>query len=410
MPLLTGRLVGMRRALKRWRNAHAARGRRASYTGEDRDDEANDWPDRVGEDRARGRCDGADRRTGGSGPGGRPGEGRRGCRDLAGGHPPPPLLSQRPTERTPRRRTTVRTPPLRPSRRAAGGDGGGQPAEPFDPNPGALTLSGGFDVLNQYMFRRIRQHSTGVARWPRADLGIALHSSDGGLTSVGVNIGTWNSLHTGDTGTDGPSTKLWDESDFSTTLAFGFSHGIAVGATYTAYTSPNNSFSTVKELSVKLAFDDSPQLGKASLKPYVLLAQEFDTAPGLGQADACSSPARISRLASRRATAGRRRRLPCGSKFEFSLSDYYESRRRRQRVRFREPRRAGDGAPRRHVEIRRLERPRRRRVPETRRHHEILQRRRRHAVHRVDWHRVQLLGAARSARIAPDCDHGERLG
>jgi hypothetical protein len=197
-------------------------------------------------------------------------------------------------------------------------------AEPADPNPGALTLSGGFDVLNQYMFRGIRQHSTGVAFWPWADLGITLHSGEGGLTSVGVNIGTWNSLHTGDTGTDGPSTKLWYESDFYTTLALGFSHGIAVGATYTAYTSPNNSFSTVKELSVKLSFDDSAQLGKASLKPYVLLAQEFDTAPGLGQADGGGEAGTYLEIAVAPGYSGSKASLAVPIKFGFSLSDYYE--------------------------------------------------------------------------------------
>ena len=197
-------------------------------------------------------------------------------------------------------------------------------AEPADPNPGALTLSGGFDLLNQYMFRGIRQHSTGMAMWPWADLGIALHSADSGVTSVGVNIGTWNSLHTGDTGTDGPSTKLWYESDFYATLGLGFSHGVSLGTTYTAYTSPNNSFSTVKELSFKLAFDDSPQLGKASVKPYVLLAQEFDTAPGLGQADGGAEAGTYLEIGFAPGYSGSKASLAVPIKFGFSLSDYYE--------------------------------------------------------------------------------------
>jgi len=197
-------------------------------------------------------------------------------------------------------------------------------AEPADPNPGALTLSGGFDVLNQYMFRGIRQNSTGVAMWPWADLGIALHSSDSGVTSVGVNIGTWNSLHTGDTGTDGPSTKLWYESDFYATLALGFTHGFSMGATYTAYTSPNNSFTTVKELAVKLSFDDSAHLGKASLKPYVLIAQEFDTSPGTGQADGGLEAGTYFELGFAPGYSWTNASLAVPVKFGFSLSDYYE--------------------------------------------------------------------------------------
>ena len=78
-----------------------------------------------------------------------------------------------------------------------------QSPAPADPNPGAMTLTGSFDVLNQYMFRGIRQNSTGVAMWPAMDLGIAPYSDEGGLKSVGINVGTWNSLHTGDTGSDG---------------------------------------------------------------------------------------------------------------------------------------------------------------------------------------------------------------
>jgi hypothetical protein len=39
-----------------------------------------------------------------------------------------------------------------------------------DPNPGSMTLAGSFDVMSKYMFRGIRQHSTGIAFWPVADL------------------------------------------------------------------------------------------------------------------------------------------------------------------------------------------------------------------------------------------------
>ena len=158
-------------------------------------------------------------------------------------------------------------------------------AEPADPNPGALTITGNIDFLNQYMFRGLRQHSTGMAMWPSFDLGIATYSGEGGLKSVGINIGTWNSLHTGDTGQDGPSGKLWYESDFYATLGLGFGGGFSLGTTYTAYTSPNNGFSTVKEIMFKLGVDDSAQLGKFSMKPYAIFAFEFDTDVATGQAD-----------------------------------------------------------------------------------------------------------------------------
>ena len=157
--------------------------------------------------------------------------------------------------------------------------------EAKDPNPGALTLTGSIDFLNQYMFRGIRQNSTGIATWPAMDLGISAYSGEGGLKSVGINFGTWNSLHTGDTGQDGPSGKLWYESDFYATLGLGFGGGTSFSTTYTAYTSPNNGFTTVKEIMFKLAVDDSGKLGKAAVKPYIAIAREFDTELGRGQAD-----------------------------------------------------------------------------------------------------------------------------
>ncbi len=56
----------------------------------------------------------------------------------------------------------------------------------------------------------------------------------------------------------------------------------SLGTTYTAYTSPNNMFSTVKEIAFKLGVDDSAYLGRGALKPYALVAFELDTAAGLG--------------------------------------------------------------------------------------------------------------------------------
>jgi hypothetical protein len=154
-------------------------------------------------------------------------------------------------------------------------------AQSADPNPGAMTLTANFDVVNAYMFRGIPQDESRVIMWPSADLGIALFSGDGGLKSVGVNIGTWNSLHTGDAGLKNlVNGKMWYESDFYATVGFGLSGGLAAGVTYTAYTSPNGLFGTVKEIAFKLSVDDSGRLGAAAVRPYVLLARELS-----GQAD-----------------------------------------------------------------------------------------------------------------------------
>jgi hypothetical protein len=203
--------------------------------------------------------------------------------------------------------------------------------EAKDPNPGAITLTGSIDFLNQYMFRGIRQNSSGIATWPAVDLGIAAYSGDGGLKSVGINFGTWNSLHTGDTGSDSEESglgcacgKLWYESDFYASLGFGFGGGTSFTTTYTAYTSPNNGFSTVKEIMFKLAIDDSGYLGKAAIKPYVAIAQEFDTAPGLGQADGGDNAGTYVEIGFAPGYAGSRASIAFPIKIGLSASDYYE--------------------------------------------------------------------------------------
>lgn len=202
--------------------------------------------------------------------------------------------------------------------------GNAAPPQSVDPNPGALSLTGGIDFLNRYMFRGIRQHSTGLAAWPWADLAVAAYSGESGLKSVGVNVGSWNSQHTGDTGMHGPSAKLWYESDFYASLGLGFGGGVSLGTTYTAYTSPNNSFSSVKELMVKLALDDSARLGKAAIKPYALVAQELDTAPGSGQADGGEKAGTYFEVGIAPGLTGSRASVAVPVKAGFSLGNYYE--------------------------------------------------------------------------------------
>jgi hypothetical protein len=188
-----------------------------------------------------------------------------------------------------------------------------------DPNPGAVTLTGGFDVTNAYFFRGIPQDDTGVVMWPYGDLGFALFSGSGGLKSVGVNVGTWNSLHTGEAGSDGPAGKLWYESDFYATLGLGFGTGTTFGVTYTAYTSPNGLFGTVTEISFKLAVDDSGLLGAAAVKPYVVLARELD-----GQADGGVDEGTYLEIGAAPGLARSRATLTVPLRLGLSLGDYYE--------------------------------------------------------------------------------------
>jgi hypothetical protein len=196
--------------------------------------------------------------------------------------------------------------------------------EAKDPNPGALTLTGSVDFLNQYMFRGIRQNSSGIAVWPAMDLGISAYSGEGGLKSASINFGTWNSLHTGDTGQDGPSGKLWYESDFYATLGLGFGGGTSFSTTYTAYTSPNNGFTTVKEIMFKLAVDDSSKLGKAAVKPYIAIAREFDAEPGRGQADGGENAGTYLEIGFAPGYSASKASIGFPIKIGLSAGDYYE--------------------------------------------------------------------------------------
>ena len=182
-----------------------------------------------------------------------------------------------------------------------------------DPNPGAISLSGSMDASNAYLFRGLPQDDTGLIMWPAADLSVALRSGGGTLRSVTVSLGTWNSLHTGVTGTDGPSGKLWYESDFSASVGLGFGGGVTFATAYTSYTSPNGAFATVKELSLKVG------ARVHGVSPYALVAFELE-----GQADGGVVEGRYLELGAAPSVglAGATVSIPV--KLGISLEGYYE--------------------------------------------------------------------------------------
>ncbi len=197
-------------------------------------------------------------------------------------------------------------------------------AQAADPNPGNLTIAGAVDFTNNYMFRGIRQDADpNVIIQPYFDLGIALHSADTGLKSAGLNFGTWNSLHTGGSGLDSASGKLWYESDFYAALSFGGTAG-TFNVQYTAYTSPNSGFSNVKEVFFKFTGDDSAALGKAAVHPYALLAVELGTEPGVGQADGGEKAGKYLELGVAPGYSGAKASLAVPVKVGLSVGDYYE--------------------------------------------------------------------------------------
>jgi hypothetical protein len=193
-------------------------------------------------------------------------------------------------------------------------------AQSADPNLGAVTLTGGVDVLNAYYFRGIPQDETGVITWPYADLGLTLHSGSGFVRTVTANVGLWNSLHTGDAGSSGPTAKLWYESDFYATVGSSLGGGVGVSATFTAYTSPNGLFATVREVSVKAALDDASARGRFAARPYAVVAVELQG----GQADAGRHPGRYLELGAAPGLALPGVTVSVPVRVGLSLSHYYE--------------------------------------------------------------------------------------
>lgn len=138
------------------------------------------------------------------------------------------------------------------------------------PNAGALTFNGGLDVPSVYFFRGMRQEGEPkLTLQPFGDLGIILSSR------LRVNVGVWDSLHTGTSGTGGPTRRLHYEERFYSTLTFRAADRLSVASSYYAYSSPNDSFNTVKEIDIGVT-------DTGRFAPYGFLAFELSDS---GQAD-----------------------------------------------------------------------------------------------------------------------------
>ena len=155
------------------------------------------------------------------------------------------------------------------------------------PNTGRIAISAGTDVTTDYYFRGIKQETAGYIVQPFGDLTFKLWDGVPAFGNLAVTVGTWNSLHGGPTGIDGPNAdpQVWYESDFYAKVGWTMFEDFSVGIVYTAYMSPNDFFTTVQELAFSLGFNDSKYTGKLldgfSLNPSVLVAFEVK-----GQADA----------------------------------------------------------------------------------------------------------------------------
>ena len=188
----------------------------------------------------------------------------------------------------------------------------------------SVLVQAGVSVVSQYLFRGVRQNTTGVAVWPWADVSITAYSGDRLFDRVMVGVGFWNSLNTGDTGSGGPFGRAWYESRLYGAVGLRFGGGVSVATSYTAYTSPNDLFTTVKEFGVRLGLDDGGRIGRIVVKPYALVTVELDAEPGVGQLDGGRSAGRYLEFGVTPQYSARPASLAFPVKVGLSLRDYYE--------------------------------------------------------------------------------------
>jgi hypothetical protein len=182
------------------------------------------------------------------------------------------------------------------------------------------TFNAAIDFPTVYFFRGIRQEADPkFTTFVAADLGVSLLSDgSGGVKTAGFNVGTWNAFLTGSSGSENIADDPFYESDLYASLTLGLGGGVSFTPMFTAYTSPNDVFKTVKEISFKAA-----HASKAA--PYALVAFEIG-GDDSGQADGGSELGTYLELgvgpswpiADGKATVA----IPI--KLGLSLKDYYE--------------------------------------------------------------------------------------
>ena len=144
------------------------------------------------------------------------------------------------------------------------------------PNTGKVSFRTGLDISHAYFFRGIRQENQGFIAQPYGEIAFDLFEDVKGLDDGRLALDFWNSLHSGPTGSGGPSqnTAAWYTSEFHAELSLGLVREWQADVAYIQYMSPNDTFSTIKELVLSLRFDDSERMGALALSPYVTLAIE----------------------------------------------------------------------------------------------------------------------------------------
>lgn len=142
---------------------------------------------------------------------------------------------------------------------------------------GSLTI----DIFSDYYFRGTLQENQGVIVQPALDLTLNLLKTETfALQSLDIVFGSWNSLHSGPSGTGGETTdpRMWYESDFYAGISIDFLEYLNLTTSYYAYASPNDSFETSEELLFELSLNDEALWGEwfGGIQPSIVLAVELE--------------------------------------------------------------------------------------------------------------------------------------
>jgi hypothetical protein len=118
--------------------------------------------------------------------------------------------------------------------------------------------------------------------------------------------------------------RLWYESNAAGAVGFHFGGGLATEVSYTAYTSPNEMFSTAKEVGIRVSLDDSLSSIPRRLNPYGAIAFELDSGAGEGLDGGLHKGTYLEIGAVPEILRARRVTVEAPVKVGLSLSNYYE--------------------------------------------------------------------------------------
>jgi hypothetical protein len=161
-------------------------------------------------------------------------------------------------------------------------------AQDQGPNTGAISLEVTADLYSEYWFRGIPQEDQGVIFQPGLTVTATLVDNDD--WSLALYGGTWNSLHSGPSGTGGGISSFYENDWY-----FGGTVGIGpiwFDASYVVLYGPSAGRIFAEEVDLSAGFDDGDLWGEdflpgwTGLQPYVLVAIETDGASDAGGATA----------------------------------------------------------------------------------------------------------------------------